>query len=188
MTIKEQDKWMLGTQGVSFYAEMLQKALTDDYAKLRKTVKAEELPWEDSPQGLIKHLCNDKMDVRMKSIDSYMQVIEPGGRSGKHRHMSEEILFILEGEGYDLHWDVEADINDIYVWKIPEEPKKFQWERGDLVYIPVNTIHQHFNASRDKQVRFISATSRVVRQLGFEDLEQLEEATAYRKGLLNSLK
>jgi quercetin dioxygenase-like cupin family protein len=110
-------------------------------------------------------------------IDLYMQELPPGGRSGKHRHMAEECLFILEGKGYDLHWDVEAELKDKYYWRVSSEPKKFEWEAGDLVIIPVNTVHQHFNADPEKPARFISAVNNLYRRLGYADLEQLEEAS-----------
>jgi mannose-6-phosphate isomerase-like protein (cupin superfamily) len=78
----------------------------------KKILKPEDMPWENSRQGLIKHLFNEKMDVQVESMDAYMQFIPPGSRSGKHRHMSEEYMFILEGKGYDLHWDVDFELGE----------------------------------------------------------------------------
>ncbi|HEY9532220.1 MAG TPA: hypothetical protein VIQ55_12555, partial [Burkholderiales bacterium] len=45
--------------------------------------------------------------------------------------------------------------------------------------IPPNTIHQHFNAAADKPVRLISATNRIYKACGLNDLEQLEDAPEY---------
>ncbi len=146
-----------------------------------KILKPESMPWENSRQGIIKHLFNDRMDLPVESVDSYMQFIPPGSRSGKHRHMSEEFIFVLEGRGYDLHWDVDFELSDKYYWKVAEEPSRWEWEQGDSVYIPPNTIHQHFNMDPDHPVRFISATSRAVRYMGFDDLEQIEDAPEYKK-------
>jgi hypothetical protein len=42
-------------------------------------------------------------------------------------------------------------------------------------------VHQHFNADLKKPARFISATSRMVRYIGFDDLEQIEDAPEYEK-------
>ena len=145
----------------------------------RKIIKPESMPWENSTQGILKHLTNEKMDIQLESIDAYMQFIPPGSRSGKHRHMSEEYIFILEGRGYDLHWDVDFELGDKYCWKVDEEPSRWEWEQGDSIYIPPNTVHQHFNADPDTSVRFISATSRMVRYIGFDDLEQIENAPEY---------
>jgi hypothetical protein len=47
------------------------------------------------------------------------------------------------------------------------------------VYIPPNTIHQHFNADPDHPVRFIGAESRIMADMGLDDLEQLENAPEY---------
>jgi len=44
-----------------------------------------------------------------------------------------------------------------------------------VIYIPPNTIHQHFNAAADKPVRLISAINRIYKYCGLNDLEQLEE-------------
>jgi len=48
-----------------------------------------------------------------------------------------------------------------------------------VIYIPPNTIHQHFNASADKPVRLISAINRIYKYCGLNDLEQLEDAPEY---------
>jgi quercetin dioxygenase-like cupin family protein len=152
---------------------------TEKQGQKRKIIKPETMPWENSRQGTIKHLFNEKMDVQIESIDAYMQFIPPGSRSGKHRHMSEEYIFVLEGKGYDMHWDVDFELGDQYTWKVDETPSRWEWEQGDSIYIPPNTVHQHFNAHPEKPARFISATSRMVRYIGFDDLEQIENAPEY---------
>ena len=118
----------------------------------------EDQPFEQSPDGLIKHLVHEKMNTREYCVDAYMQFIAPGGRTGKHRHMWEEVIFVAEGSGYDLHWDVKFDCLDKYEWDWEAEPKKSEWTRGDFIYIPPFSIHQHFNtgderspADRDQQ-------------------------------------
>jgi len=67
------------------------------------------------------------------------------------------------------------------MWKSPtqDEIQKFEWEAGDIIYIPPNTIHQHFNANPDKPVRLISAINRIYKYCGLNDLEQLEDAPEY---------
>jgi uncharacterized RmlC-like cupin family protein len=57
--------------------------------------------------------------------------------------------------------------------------KRWEWEAGDVIYIPPNTIHQHFNASADKPVRLISAINRIYKYCGLNDLEQIEDAPEY---------
>src|SRR4026207_1908096 len=71
-------------------------------------IRAEEQIWEDSPQGRLKHIAHPKLSANVTDIEAYIPELPPDGRSGKHRHMAEEFIFVLEGTGYSLHWDVRA--------------------------------------------------------------------------------
>jgi len=167
----------------NYYEERLKysRRKNEENRKKQKILKPECMPWENSRQGIIKHLFNEQMNIPVESVDAYMQFIPPGSRSGKHRHMSEEYVFVLEGKGYDLHWDVDFELADKYYWKVDKEPSRWEWEQGDSIYIPPNTVHQHFNRDPKKPLRFISATSRAVRYIGFDDLEQIEDAPEYKE-------
>lgn len=131
-----------------------------------KVVKPANMPWEMSRQGLLKHLLNEDMNTRMETVDAYMQIIPPGSRSGRHRHLAEECLYVLEGHGYDLHQDCDVEITDTYFWRPQEQAQRFEWEAGDVIYIPPSTIDQHFNADADRPVRLISAINRIYRHSG----------------------
>jgi quercetin dioxygenase-like cupin family protein len=148
-------------------------------AKRKKLITPEDMVWEMSRQGLLKHLINEGMNTRMETVDAYMQIIPPGSRSGKHRHLAEECLYVLEGRGYDLHQDCDVDITDVYTWKPQAEVKRYEWEAGDVIYIPPCTIHQHFNADPDRPVRLISAINRAYKNSGLNDLTQIEDAPEY---------
>lgn len=147
-----------------------------DYPERKGVIKSSDMPLEESPQGLLKHVVNDKMNTRECCLDVYQQLLPAGGRSGRHRHMSEEVFFVLEGRGYDLHWDVRFELQEKYLWDWEKEPKKFEWEEGDFVYIPPYSIHQHFNLDPGKPARIISATSRIVKAIGFDWMDQIEDA------------
>lgn len=178
MPFEESKSWKVGNGQATFYADDLRlvKEEQERDAKQPKAVKPEQMLWEDSPHGRIKHLAHEGMNTRVKDIDMYIQELPSGGCSGKHRHMAEELMFILEGRGYSLHWDVQFDLKDSFEWTTPKEPKRFDWEEGDLVWIPVNTVHQHFNSDPEKPARFISASNRIYKYLGWGDIEQLEPA------------
>ncbi|MDX3894505.1 MULTISPECIES: cupin domain-containing protein [Pusillimonas] len=182
----ESKAWLAGALNQGLYQELLEDAaqLPSLQSKRKKVVHPEEMPWEMSRQGLLKHLLNEKMNTRMESVDAYMQLIPPGSRSGKHRHLAEECLYVLEGRGYDLHQDCDVEITDTYHWKAQDEVKRYEWEAGDVIYIPPNTIHQHFNADPDRPVRLISAINRIYEKFGLNDLEQLEDAPEYEPGLV----
>jgi quercetin dioxygenase-like cupin family protein len=184
MAWSETNAWLQGEANQALYQELLDDAATAPTrnARRKKIITPEEMPWEMSRQGLLKHLINEQMNTRMETVDAYMQIIPPGSRSGKHRHLAEECLYVLEGRGYDLHQDCDVEITDTYHWKPQDEVKRFEWEAGDVIYIPPNTIHQHFNADPDRPVRLISATNRIFKQCGLNDLEQIEDAPEFRPG------
>ncbi len=162
MAWDESKAWRRGSNHQKLYQALLDDATTAPArnAKRKKVVRPEDMPWEMSRQGLLKHLLNEGMNTRMETVDAYMEIIPAGSRSGKHRHLAEECVYVLEGRGYDLHQDCDVEITDTYHWKPQDEIKRYEWEAGDVIYLPPNTIHQHFNASSDKPVRLISATNR----------------------------
>ncbi len=172
-----------GNLKTDYYQRMLEKSkkFRAEYHQKKNIVHAEEMPWEDSPQGRIKHLVNEEMDTMECCMDMYIQEISPGSSSGRHRHMAEEVFFVLEGHGYDLHWDPSFSLDDKFIWDWDEEAKKFAWEEGDFVYIPPYTTHQHFNADPTQTARFMTATSRLVKALGFDWWEQVENAPGYEE-------
>jgi len=96
-----------------------------DYKGRLNVVKASQMPLERSPDGLIKHIINEQMDTKECCLDLYQQFIPPGKATGKHRHLSEEVFYVIEGNGYDLHWDVRFDCNHEMEFSWEEEPKRF---------------------------------------------------------------
>jgi quercetin dioxygenase-like cupin family protein len=177
----ESKAWMRGSAHQKLYQCLLENAIAAPArnSKRRKILHPEDMPWEMSRQGLLKHLLNEQMNTRMETVDAYMQIIPAGSRSGRHRHLAEECLYVVEGRGYDLHQDCDVEITDTYHWKPQAEVKRWEWEAGDVIYIPPNTIHQHFNASTEKPVRLISAINRIYKYCGLNDLEQIEDAPEY---------
>ena len=79
------------------YADALRDsaAFRKEYGERRDVVKANEMPMERSPDGLIKHIVNEKMNTKECCVDIYMQFLEAGKASGKHRHLSEEIFYVV---------------------------------------------------------------------------------------------
>jgi quercetin dioxygenase-like cupin family protein len=181
MAWDESKAWKRGRHNQKLYQAKLEDAAAAPArnAKRKKLVHPEDMPWELSPQGLLKHLLNEGMNTRMETVDAYMLIIPPGSRSGKHRQLAEECLYVLEGRGYDLHQDCDVEITDTYHWKPQDEVKRYEWEAGDVIYIPPNTIQQHFNADPERPVRLISVINRIYKACGLNDLEQLENAPEY---------
>ena len=182
MTIlDERDFAHVGTKTASLRAEdvLASQEFRKFYETLPNVVTAEEMPFERSADGLIKHLVHRKMNTRELCVEAYMQFLKPGERSGKHRHMWEEVLFVVEGEGYDLHWDLKFDCLDAFEWEWASEPKKFEWQRGDFIYVPPFTIHQHFNAHATLEARLIVISNRMVKEMGFDWFDQIENAPGF---------
>src|SRR5215467_11417515 len=157
---EERDFAHIGTKTCTFRTDDIKGSaeFRKAYEQTANVVSAEDQPFENSPDGLIKHLVHEKMGTREQCVDAYMQFLKPGGRSGKHRHMWEEVIFVAEGSGYDLHWD-----------------QKSEWTRGDFIYIPPFSIHQHFNPGKT-EARLIVISNRIVKAMGFNWLDQVENA------------
>jgi quercetin dioxygenase-like cupin family protein len=173
--------WLNGSANERLYQRQLDDAqdAPSRNSRRRKIIKPHDMPWEMSRQGLLKHLINENMNTRMETVDAYMQIIPPGSRSGKHRHLAEECVYVIEGCGYDIHQDCDVEVNDVFEWTPQKETKRFDWEAGDVIYIPPNTIHQHFNLDPEKPARLISATNRIFKQIGLNTLDQLEDAPEF---------
>jgi quercetin dioxygenase-like cupin family protein len=181
MAWDESKSWLQGNEQGAYYQGLLDDAeqMPVRNSKRHKVVHPENMPWEMARQGLLKHLLNESMNTRIETVDAYMQIIPPGSKSGKHRHLAEECVYVLEGRGYDLHQDCDVEITDTYHWKPQDEIKRYEWEAGDVIYIPPNTIHQHFNADPDRPVRLISSINRIFKYCGLNDLEQIENAPEF---------
>jgi quercetin dioxygenase-like cupin family protein len=177
----EVGSWLSGKTNERLYQRLLDDAqdAPSRNGRRKKVVRPSEMPWEMSRQGLLKHLMNEAMNTRVETVDAYMQIIPPGSRSGKHSHLAEECVYVLEGRGYDIHQDCDVEITDQFEWKPQAETKKFEWEAGDVIYIPPATIHQHFNADPSKPARLISSTNRIFRQIGLNNLTQYEDAPEF---------
>jgi oxalate decarboxylase/phosphoglucose isomerase-like protein (cupin superfamily) len=91
--------------------------------------------------------------------------------------MADEAVYVMAGKGHSLHWDVEAEISEKYYARIAEKPSRWDFGTGDLVYIPQNTVHQH-SSDGDEPLLFLSAQNRLFKQLGYDNVVYLEDASA----------
>ena len=115
--------------------------------------------------GRIKHLIHPKVPSGILTYEAWLQELPPGGHSGKHRHVGEEVHLILAGRGYDLHDDTRWD-----------------WEQDDLACIPINTVHQHFNADSKKPALFLAVQPRLYEFIGHRGVEHWEDASSWLEG------
>ena len=79
---------------------------------------------------------------RLHQVDATLIEIPPGGRLPAHRHLAEEIIYIVSGSGYTNMWVQTED-----------SLHRYDWDAGDLISPSLNTWHQHFNPSADIAAR-----------------------------------
>src|SRR5690606_16425618 len=128
-------------------------------------VKWHDMPMERSADGLIKHIINEGMNTKECCLDIYMQFIPPGGATGTSRHLTEEVAFVIEGTGYDLHYDVKFKCADEFIWEWDTTPKKFEWKPGDFIYIPPYCAHKRFNSDPENEARVVVINSRMMKAI-----------------------
>ena len=146
----------------------------------KKVVKPSDTRWETTPDGRVRVITSpERTDVRVFSMDVAQQEIPGGSRSGKHWHMADEALYVMSGRGYSLHWDVEAEIGERYAARVAKEPSRWEFGPGDLLYVPHNTVHQHFNAAVNAPLMLLSAQNRLFKLLGYDAVVHLENAPEY---------
>src|SRR5687767_4584935 len=163
-----------GSTTCSFHADdaAASRAFREAYASRMNLVRAEDMPFERSADGLIKHLVHSRMNTKECCVEAYMQFLAPGERSGKHRHMWEEVLFVVEGCGYDRHWALRSACLGAFDWDWAEEEKRFGWKHRDFICVPPFTIHQRY-AGDAGEARLIVISNRIVKAMGYDWCDQL---------------
>ena len=137
------------------------------------------MPWEHSADGLIKHLVHEKLNTREMCVEAYMQFLKPGEKSGIHRHMWEELD--LRGRGLGLRPALGPEVGlpgSVPVGMGGRSPRRIRWKRGDYIYIPPFTNHQHV-AGDHEDCRLIVMSNRIVKEMGFDWFDQVENAPSY---------
>ncbi len=143
----------------------------------KKVVKPSDTRWETTRDGRVRVITSlARTDVRVFSVDVYQQEIPGGSRSAKHWHMADEMLYVMSGRGYSLHWDVEAEIGERYAARVAKEPTRWEVGPGDFLYVPQNTVHQHYNADPAAPLMLLSAQNRLFKLLGYDAVAYLEDA------------
>ena len=148
---------------------------TNQRFEVSSILAVETKPWARyGVPGCFVHLKGRGDFLAMYVID-----IPKGGKTAPQKMMAEEVFYVIEGKGYDLHWDVRFDCDHEMEFTWDEEPKRFEWSQGDFVYIPPYCAHQHFNSDPNNEARIIVINSRILKPMGFDWFEQLENAEGY---------
>ena len=115
-----------------------QYSLKDELKRLRampRVVKGKDLTFNDGPQSFSKHFV-EPVDGLTQTLHLHLEEYAPGGRTQKHGHVNEAAFYILDGTGYEIHDGVRHD-----------------WKAGDVVVVPNNCVHQHFNGDPHRPAR-----------------------------------
>ncbi len=146
----------------------------------KKVVKPSDTRWETTRDGMVRVITSPaRTDVRVFSVDIYQQEIPGGSRSAKHWHMADETLYVMSGRGYSLHWDVEAEIGERYAARVAKEATRVEVGPGDFLYVPQNTVHQHYSVDPATPLLLLSAQNRLFKLLGYDAVVYLEDAPEY---------
>ena len=70
------------------------------------------------------------------SLQVHIIEMAPEGESQNHVHQNEALMYILNGNGYEIH-----------------DGKRYEWEPGDLALIHGGCAHKHYSADPDNPAR-----------------------------------
>jgi mannose-6-phosphate isomerase-like protein (cupin superfamily) len=145
----------------------------------KKVIKPSDCTWETTQLGRVRVMnAPERTDARQFSVDALELQIPAGSRSGRYWKMADEVHYILEGEGYALMWEVEAEIAEKYYARIAKEPTRHEFTRGDTVYVPQNHVCQIF-AADGTPLRVLSFQNRLFKHLGYDAVHYLEPAPEF---------
>jgi quercetin dioxygenase-like cupin family protein len=89
------------------------------------------------------------------TLGIHISEVPPGGQKDGHRHLDEATFYILAGRG----WSELRQSDD-------KPDQRVEWEAGDIVVIPANAWHKHYNADPDKPALQIAfKNTRLLRKL-----------------------
>jgi gentisate 1,2-dioxygenase len=145
----------------AFYREQLHFAVREEQKReqTKVLVKNQDLVFEESPMGRIAYVIDPRLGFHVRTLSTLVAEIAPGRHSGTHRHVYEEINYVLQGKGYSI-----------------VEDRKYEWKAGDVLSIPIFAWHQHFNSGAEN-ARFLVHTNRVAMEnLGYAVTQHGESA------------
>jgi len=96
-----------------------------------------------------------------RRLQPHLSEMAGGGKSVKHRHTTEAVMFIVKGHGYTtMRYE-------------GGEEHRLDWEEGDMFGIPLWSWHQHFNSSNTDTARYLAIQDTLaLKSLGLHQIER----------------
>jgi quercetin dioxygenase-like cupin family protein len=152
---------------------------TEGVLDRKKIVTQADGVWETTELGRLRVMnSKEQDDHRQFSVDVFELAVPEGSRSGRHWKMADEILYVLDGGGYSLHWEVQEEIADKYYARVATRPTRYDIKQGDTLYVPQNTVVQHF-AADGTRLHLLSVQNRMFKHLGYDRVFCYEPAPEY---------
>ncbi len=111
---------------------------------VKNVMDMELYPWKSSGDGRAVFV---NLEGTGGFNDAYVAEIPPGKSLKAHRHLYEETIYILKGQGATS------------VWIDENRKQSFEWQTGSFFSMPMNSWHEHFNVTGTEPVRYLAMTS-----------------------------
>lgn len=120
------------SQSQRLYAEEISFAFEEEKRRRasKVLVKSEDLKFEPTVMGPIAYVVDPRIGFHAKALATSLMQIDEGTHSGSHRHLYDEILYVVRGSGRAIVDDRSYDI-----------------KAGDSLSIPLFAWHQFFSTS-----------------------------------------
>jgi gentisate 1,2-dioxygenase len=132
------------TQAGRLYAEQVAFAFNEEHQRRRSRVlvKGSELRFERTAMGNVAYVVDSRIGFHVKALSTVVAEIPVRKRSGAHRHLYDEIDYVLSGKG-----------------RCVVDDQTFEIKKGDTLAIPVFAWHQYFNTG-ESALRILAHSTR----------------------------
>jgi gentisate 1,2-dioxygenase len=146
------------------YAQQLAFAAEEEGRRRsgRVLVRAGDLEFGVTPMGRLAYVVDARVGFHVKALSTVVASVAPGEHSGAHRHLYDEIDYVLAGEGA-------CTIDDL----------TFEVRKGDTLAIPVFSWHQYHNTGSAELRVLAHSTRPALENLGLMLTQQGEHADCW---------
>jgi gentisate 1,2-dioxygenase len=143
------------------YADQVAFAFKEEHRRResRVLVKGSELKFARTAMGNIAYVVDSRIGFHAKALATVVAEIPPGKRSGAHRHLYDEIDYVLAGKGRCI-------VDD----------QSFEIKKGDTLAVPVFAWHQYFNTGGEPLRIMAHSTRPAMENMGLVLTHQGEHA------------